>query len=109
MSLGIHAIVFTIFMIGFVLAFAIGNRLKNHVSMEKVCEVKDPKLLFPKSIPPKFVLNERGLFLYKLYKIGNIVIIAAVIFWFILAFVDSRNSSNQDRSESRSGHESNSN
>jgi hypothetical protein len=47
------------------MAFFVQFRLKNNVSREKVVAVEDVSTHWRNSIPPKEVLNEKGLYLYK--------------------------------------------
>ncbi len=69
-------IVLPIMLIGFVAAFVVQFRLHKYVSRQKILEIEDVTILWKNSIPPKEVLNEDGLKLYSIFKIGSVVFIA---------------------------------
>ncbi len=67
---------------GFVVAFSIQSRLHKYVSREKVVAAKDVTRLWRGAVPPKEVLDDRGLNLYRLFRLAMAVCFAA-----LLAFV----------------------
>jgi hypothetical protein len=71
-------------LIGFGIAFFVQFRLKNHIDRDKVIKIQDMAELYPNSIPPKKILTERGMELYRWLYIGIGVFIASVFFTFIL-------------------------
>jgi hypothetical protein len=72
---GIELILLPIMLIGFFVAFFIQNKLHKYVSREKLLEVEDVTKLWKNSIPPKEVLNDKGLKLYRYFNIGIVVFI----------------------------------
>ena len=75
--------------IGFGMSFVVQFQLKNHISIEKVRSVSDPKELYPNSIPPKTVLNEKGLQLYKVFQSGFFLFFGAIVILMITGVFDS--------------------
>ena len=72
-------IIVPIALLGFVVAFILQFRLHHYVSKEKVLAVEDVSRLWKNSMPPKFVLNEKGLKLYLYFQIGGGVFVAGCL------------------------------
>ena len=62
-------------LVGFAVGFVIQFRLRNYVSKEKVHAIEDVSTLWKNSVPPKEVLSEEGLRLYKYFRAGIYVFI----------------------------------
>ncbi len=54
----------------FAVAFVVQFRLKKYVDREKVMALQDMAELYPNSIPPRKILNEKGRRLYLLFYGG---------------------------------------
>jgi hypothetical protein len=71
-SVGIETVKIVVLLVGIVailLAFVLQLRLKNHVSMEKVRELDDPKFLYDAGFnPPKSILTDKGLYHFKIVR-----------------------------------------
>ncbi|SHF50765.1 hypothetical protein SAMN04487965_2092 [Microbulbifer donghaiensis] len=65
-----EVVILPIMLIGFAAAFFIQFRLHKHVSREKILQIQDVRALWKNSIPPKEVLNDEGLRLYRYFQIG---------------------------------------
>jgi len=65
--------------IGFGMSFVLQFRLRDHISLEKVRAVENPKELYPNSVPPKSVLNEKGLRLYRLFQLGFALFFGSIV------------------------------
>ena len=66
-------------LIGFAIAFIVQFRLKHHVDREKVLAIEDMSELYPNSIPPKKVLNEKGRRLHWLLVFGGALFAGSII------------------------------
>jgi hypothetical protein len=60
---------------GFAVGFVIQFRLYKFVSKERVHAVEDVTALWKNSVPPKEVLNDEGLKLYKYFQAGIIIFV----------------------------------
>jgi hypothetical protein len=79
----LQIVLLPIMLIAFFSAFIIQFRLHKYVSREKVMATKDVTHLWKNSVPPKSVLNEEGLRLYRFFLFGIGVFIGGC---FILVF-----------------------
>lgn len=70
-----QGILLIIMLCGFAVGFSIQFRLHKYVSKEKVHAIEDVTTLWKNSVPPKEVLNDEGLKLYKYFKAGIIIFI----------------------------------
>ena len=70
-------------LIGFGIAFFVMFRLKHHFDRDKVSKIQDMSELYPNSIPPKKVLTERGVQLYRWLQIGFGIFSASILFTMI--------------------------
>jgi hypothetical protein len=74
----IHMAVLAIGLIGFGVAFVTQFRLRHHVSSDRVRDLLNtPSKLYPNSIPPKLVLDERGRQLHRLMVAGGVLFAAS--------------------------------
>ena len=71
-------------LIGFGIAFVVQFRLKHHIDRDKVAKIEDMAELYPNSIPPKKILTERGMELYRWFYIGLGVFFASILFTILL-------------------------
>jgi hypothetical protein len=79
----LDGIILIVGLIGFFIALIVQFRLKDCVSREKVSDMEDISSLWRNPIPPKEVLNEKGLYLYKLYNVGAGIFIFSVLIMII--------------------------
>ena len=71
-------------LIGFAIGFFIQFQLKHHVDREKVRSIQDASELYPNSIPPKKVLTERGVRLYRWVQVGFGIFAAGILLTMVL-------------------------
>jgi len=83
----IEIIVLGVGVIGFGVGFVAQFMLKKHVSLEKVRAITDPSEIYPNCIPPKRVLTDKGMQIYKLFIGGIIVFIGSIVISIILGIV----------------------
>ena len=77
---GIQLIPLGIGLAGFAVAFVVQFRLRSHVSAEKVRSLlSKPSDLYPNSIPPKRVLDEKGQKLHTVMTVGGAVFAVGVV------------------------------
>jgi len=82
----IQALILAVGLIGFAIAFFTQFWLRYHVSAERVRELLGkPSDLYPNSIPPKRVLNERGRQLHRVMMIGGGLFVGACGALFLLS------------------------
>jgi hypothetical protein len=79
----VEIVLLPIMLVGFFSAFVIQFRLHKYVSREKVMATKDVTQLWKNSVPPKAVLNEEGLRLYRFFIFGIVIFIGGC---FLLVF-----------------------
>lgn len=79
------AIVLLVMLIGWGIAFYIQSKLHKYVSREKILELEDVSTLWEGSIPPKEILNEKGLQLYLYLKIGGGIFAGGVILMLLIS------------------------
>jgi hypothetical protein len=74
----LQTIVLAIGLLGFAVAFVVQCRLRHHVSPDRVRDLlHTPSELYRNSVPPKRVLDERGLQLHRLMVAGGMLFVAA--------------------------------
>ena len=74
----LHMVVLAIGVVGFGVAFVVQFRLRHHVSPDRVRELLDtPSKLYPNSVPPRLVLDERGRRLHRLMVTGGVLFAGA--------------------------------
>ena len=81
-----EAMILPIMLLGFAVAFYIQYRLHKHVSREKLLQVQDVTLLWKNSVPPKEILTDEGLRLYRYFQIGGGVFMAGCFFMVVGGF-----------------------
>ncbi len=67
---GLSIVLFAIVVVSLLATKYFENRLKHHISMENIRAIEDVSTLWKFSLPPKIVLNERGLGLHRYIKAG---------------------------------------
>jgi hypothetical protein len=80
-------IVLVIGLCGFAIAFIFQFQIYKHVSKEKVRAIEDPKELWKNTIPPKSVLSEKGLKLYKLVMAGIYTFVGSIVCLMLLNII----------------------
>jgi hypothetical protein len=74
----VQAAILAVGLIGFAIAFFTQFRLRHHVSADRVRELLGkPSDLYPNTIPPKRVLDERGRQLHRIMVIGGGLFVGA--------------------------------
>ena len=77
---GIRLIVLGLGLAGFFVAFFVQFRLRYHVSPQRVQELlHTPSQLYPNSIPPRRVLDERGRRLHRIMMAGGVLFIGSIL------------------------------
>lgn len=65
----LEGIILIIGLLGFMIGAIASVTLKKHVSLVKVTEIKGPSLLYSNGIPPKRVLTDEGIKIFKYYRL----------------------------------------
>ena len=86
---GFDTLILIFSLIGFGVGFVIQFRLHKYVSKEKVIQVEDVTKLWKNSIPPKEILNEEGLRLYRYFQAGLFVFMGGCFFMVANGFLTS--------------------
>ena len=66
-------------LVGFTITFFVQFRLKNHIDRDKVLAIKNLADLYPNSVPPRKILNERGQRLYFWFYSGIAIFFVSII------------------------------
>jgi hypothetical protein len=71
-------------LIGFAIAFFVQFRLKHYIDRDKVISIENLADLYPNSIPPRKILNEKGKRLYFWFYCGGAIFLAGILLSMIL-------------------------